>query len=255
METLEHGAESGGGIGIAGEEHHEASSTGPSEFGAGEVGAASLEQGVDGGVGGVRIENLVEAPVTVKELAEFRPGTLFHGVAHLDGEALDVVGDRPGDVDDAFVIARANGQLVHVDVGRIEQAAFLGDCQHRERVGRRVGGQGRSFEGIERDRDLRPLVLRRADLFAGYLITKDRGDGRSLAAPATADPVSSLLLPFQTFPLTFQSPSARLSIRIAQNIRWYTSWQFFNYHERFQLWTASQDYRAHTGYMSLQWSF
>jgi hypothetical protein len=96
---------------------------------------------------------------------------------------------------------------------------------------------------------------RRADLFAGYTLSKDRGDGRSVPVPPSVDAFSSLLLPFQTFPLTFQSPQARLSIRIAQNIRWNTHWQFFNYDEKFQLWIAPQNYRAHTGYTSLLWSF
>ena len=82
------------------------------------------------------------------------------------GEARDIVGRRAVEVDHAFGIARADRDLVHVDVGRIEQAALLGDGQHRERVGAGLGGDRRAFERVERDVDARAAALRRADLFA-----------------------------------------------------------------------------------------
>jgi hypothetical protein len=96
----------------------------------------------------------------------------------------------------------------------------------------------------------------RADIYLGYSITKDTGDGRSSPAPpGTTDPVSLLLLPAQTFPLSFQSPLARLSVRLSQKVRWNAGWQFFNYHEKFLLVGATQNYRANTGYTSVLWSF
>ncbi|HVW83691.1 MAG TPA: hypothetical protein VHB50_03385, partial [Bryobacteraceae bacterium] len=52
----------------------------------------------------------------------------------------------------------------------------------------------------------------RADLYVGYNITKDVGDGRgSLNMPATS--VQQVFYNAQTFPLTYQSPLARLSLR------------------------------------------
>ena len=49
------------------------------------------------------------------------------------------------EVDRAFGIARADRQLLHVDVGRVEQAAALGDRQHRERVRPGLGGDRRAL--------------------------------------------------------------------------------------------------------------
>ena len=60
-------------------------------------------------------------------------------------------------------------------------------------------------------------ITKRVDLYTGYTITKDTGDGRNAPVPfATTDPIALLLLPVQTYPLTFQSPLARVSVRITQ---------------------------------------
>jgi hypothetical protein len=97
---------------------------------------------------------------------------------------------------------------------------------------------------------------KRADLYTGYTITKDTGDGRSTPLPvATTNQVTLLLGPVQTFPLSFQSPLARFSVRLSPKMRWNAGWQFYNYHEKFQLWATPQNYRANTGYTSLLWSF
>ena len=102
----------------------------------------------------------------------------------------------------------------------------------------------------------RLAIKKRADLYVGYTITKDTGDGRSAPAPAgTTDPAALLLLPAQTFPLSFQSPLARLSVRLSPKMRWNAGWQFYNYHEKFQIGVAPQNYRANTGYTSVLWSF
>jgi hypothetical protein len=96
----------------------------------------------------------------------------------------------------------------------------------------------------------------RADLFAGYAISRDTGDGRaSRSAGAGSDPAQQVLVPFQTFPLRFESPLARVSLRLRQNLRWNAGWQFYRYKEDFHLTFPTQDYRAHTGYTSLSWSF
>jgi hypothetical protein len=98
-------------------------------------------------------------------------------------------------------------------------------------------------------------IGKRADLYTGYSITRDTGDGRSAPAPAGS---SGLLAPFlsvQTFPLSFQSPLARLSVRLSPKMRWNAGWQFFNYHEKFDVWVAPQNYHAQTGYTSVLWSF
>ena len=99
-------------------------------------------------------------------------------------------------------------------------------------------------------------VGKRADLYVGYSITKDTGDGRATAVPAAVtDPLQALLASVQTFPLTYQSPLARLSIKITPKLRWNAAYQFYGYGEQFHILGYDQDYHAHTGYTSLLWSF
>ena len=106
-------------------------------------------------------------------------------------------------------------------------------------------------------------IGRRADVLVGYSITKDTGDGRSTALagvisptpPDTTSAVNGLLASVQTFPLSYQSPIARLSIRISPKVRWNAGWQFYNYNEQFHLFGAYQNFRANTGYTSVLWTF
>jgi hypothetical protein len=99
-------------------------------------------------------------------------------------------------------------------------------------------------------------LTRRADLYVGYSITKDTGDGRATAVPpGVTNPVQTLFDSVQTFPLTYQSPLARVSIRITPKIRWNAGWQFYLYREEFGLLGYLQNYRANTGYTSVLWSF
>jgi hypothetical protein len=99
-------------------------------------------------------------------------------------------------------------------------------------------------------------LTRRADLYVGYSITKDTGDGRAAAVlPGVTDPVQTLFGSVQTFPLTYHSPLARVSIRITPKIRWNAGWQFYRYREEFGLIGYLQNYRANTGYTSVLWSF
>jgi hypothetical protein len=96
----------------------------------------------------------------------------------------------------------------------------------------------------------------RADLYFGYSLIKDTGDGRSTAVPAgVTDPVTALFDAVQTFPLTYQTPSARVSIRIKPNVRWNVGYQFYNYSEQFQIFAFYQNFHANTGYTSVLWSF
>lgn len=99
-------------------------------------------------------------------------------------------------------------------------------------------------------------IGRRADLMLGYALTKDTGDGRATAVPpGVTNPVEALLDSVQTFPLTYQSPLARLSVRITPKLRWNAGFQFYGYNEQFQLLGYYQNYNARTGFTSLLWSF
>jgi len=73
---------------------------------------------------------------------------------------------------DQVLGARPDDQLLHVEVGRMQQAALVRGCEHGDRVGGAGGAQVRAFERIDGDIDLvelapSPGVLpRQADLLA-----------------------------------------------------------------------------------------
>jgi hypothetical protein len=89
------------------------------------------------------------------------------------------------------------------------------------------------------------VMKKRVDLFAGYSRVQDTGDGR-LILPTDAFQAA------QTFPLSYDSPLARVSVRLLNKVRLNFGYQYYNYNERF---LSRQDYRAHTGYTSVLWSF
>jgi hypothetical protein len=101
---------------------------------------------------------------------------------------------------------------------------------------------------------LRFGATRRVDLYVGYSLTKDTGDGRgSLAVQPTA--AGQVFYNVQTFPLTYQTPVVRVSVRIAEKLRWNAGYQYYGYREEFGLLSANQNYRANTAYTSLTWAF
>jgi predicted porin len=63
---------------------------------------------------------------------------------------------------------------------------------------------------------VRLSIGRRADLYAGYSITRDTGDGRSSPVAAGADPVSALLAPCKRFHSAFSLRSP-VSVRLKQS--------------------------------------
>jgi hypothetical protein len=95
-------------------------------------------------------------------------------------------------------------------------------------------------------------VRKRVDISVGYSHVQDVGDGRATPQGAGLYTSQPALLAAQTFPLRFLSPQARLSLRITAKIRWNVGYQYYGYREDF---STSQDYRAHTGYSSVSWSF
>jgi hypothetical protein len=56
-------------------------------------------------------------------------------------------------------IARADGDLVHVDVGRVEQRAAFGHRHHGDRARHVLGAERGALERIDRDVDFRPLSV------------------------------------------------------------------------------------------------
>lgn len=95
---------------------------------------------------------------------------------------------------------------------------------------------------------MRFTLTKRADLYTGYTLTKDVGDGRALT---TADPFYNA----QAFPLTFHTPNARLSVRLHEKLRFNVGYAYYGYREKFGEIQVNENYRAHTGYTSLLWAF
>jgi hypothetical protein len=95
----------------------------------------------------------------------------------------------------------------------------------------------------------------RAEITLGYSRIQDTGDnGRT--SPIFPDLTGTGTPPagfaYQSYPLTFESPLARVSIRITNRIRWNAGYQHYRYSEQL---LQTQNYRAHTGYTSLSWMF
>ncbi len=96
-------------------------------------------------------------------------------------------------------------------------------------------------------------VNNRIDLSLGFNIVQDVGDGRATAISASTIYTSNpAFLAAQTFPLRYLSPQAKISFKITEKIRWNAGYQHYAYRESF---SALQDFRAHTGYTSIAWSF
>lgn len=93
--------------------------------------------------------------------------------------------------------------------------------------------------------------FRRADLYAGYSIVEDTAQ----PGARLVDTLDVLSGAPQAFPLRFHTPLARLSIRLHSKLRWNVGWQFYRYRENPLLFDVMQNYRAHTGYSSVLWSF
>jgi hypothetical protein len=96
------------------------------------------------------------------------------------------------------------------------------------------------------------MLKKRADLYLGYNHVQDTGDGRSNPLGPGIGSVLPAFQAAQTLPLTYQSPLARVSVRITERLRWNVGYQYYGYREQFY---PGMDFRAHTGYSSVLWSF
>ena len=95
-------------------------------------------------------------------------------------------------------------------------------------------------------------VTDRIDFSIGYSRVQDTGDGRSSPGVSSVPTFAA----YQTFPLAFESPQGRMSVRLHSRLRWNAGYQYYRYAEDFAaLPSIPRGYRAHTGYTSVLWSF
>ncbi len=99
---------------------------------------------------------------------------------------------------------------------------------------------------------VRMVLKKLATCYLGYSIVQDTGDGRG--NPLGSGTGSSLpaFQAAQTYPMRFQSPMARVSVRLVENVRANAGYQRYGFRDDFH---SLQDYGGNTGYVSLTWAF
>jgi hypothetical protein len=93
-------------------------------------------------------------------------------------------------------------------------------------------------------------IAPRTTLFAAYRINKDNGQGNRLANP-TGNPGTLVA----SYPMSFQSPEARLAIKLHHRLDWNIGYQYYNYNESTIVGPRPQNYHAHLPYTSLRFYF
>jgi len=98
--------------------------------------------------------------------------------------------------------------------------------------------------------DTTALLTPRVSLFTSYRINKDNGQGNRLPNPvATPGTLVS------SYPMSFQSPEARLAIKLNRRLDWNFGYQYYNYSESELVGPRPQNYHAHLPYTSLRLYF
>ena len=93
-------------------------------------------------------------------------------------------------------------------------------------------------------------IAPRATLFTAYRINKDNGQGNRVADP-TGRPGTLIA----SYPMSFQSPEARLAIKLHHRLDWNVGYQYYNYNESTIVGPRPQNYHAHLPYTSLRLYF
>ncbi|HEU4769984.1 MAG TPA: hypothetical protein VFS77_21640 [Pyrinomonadaceae bacterium] len=93
-------------------------------------------------------------------------------------------------------------------------------------------------------------IAPRTTLFTAYRINKDTGQGSRVANP-TGIPGTLI----SSYPMSFQSPEARLAIKLHHRLDWNVGYQFYNYNESTIVGPRPQNYHAHLPYTSLRFYF
>lgn len=90
----------------------------------------------------------------------------------------------------------------------------------------------------------------RATLYVSYRINKDKGQGNRVS-----DPTGNPGFLVTSYPMSFQSPEARLALRLHRRLDWNVGYQYYNYNESVLVGPRPQNYHAHLPYTSLRFYF
>ena len=113
--------------------------------------------------------------------------------------------------------------------------------------------QGRSLYYVRNNFffiDTTALLTRRVSLFTSYRINKDNGQGNRVA-----DPIGTPGTLVASYPMSFQSPEARLAVKINRRLDWNVGYQYYNYNESPIVGPRPQNYHALLPYTSLRLYF
>jgi hypothetical protein len=111
--------------------------------------------------------------------------------------------------------------------------------------------------------DTTSRLNRRMTLYTSYRVNQDGGQGSRISDPTGGAFVSSGSFTtvlggtlISSYPMSFQSPEGRLSIKLNRRFDWNLGYQYINYNEsKFPLSPKPQNYHAHLPYMSLRLYF
>jgi hypothetical protein len=95
--------------------------------------------------------------------------------------------------------------------------------------------------------DVTARLSNRVTLYTSYRVNKDLGQGSQLADP-TGTPGTLV----NSYPMSYQSPEARLAIKINKRLDWNLGYQYYNYNESAIVGPRPQNYHAHLPYTSLR---
>jgi hypothetical protein len=95
--------------------------------------------------------------------------------------------------------------------------------------------------------DMTARISPRVSLYTSYRINQDKGQGNRLADP-TGTPGTLI----NSYPMSYQSPEGRLSIKINRYLDWNLGYQYYNYNESALVGPRPQNYHAHLPYTSLR---
>lgn len=95
--------------------------------------------------------------------------------------------------------------------------------------------------------DATAVLVPRVTLYASYRVNQDDGQGDRLADP-TGTPGTLI----NSYPMNFQSPEARIAIKINRHLDWNLGYQYYNYNESRLVGPRPQNYHAHMPYTSLR---
>ncbi len=95
--------------------------------------------------------------------------------------------------------------------------------------------------------DATAVLIPRVTLYASYRINQDDGQGNRLADP-TGTPGTLVT----SYPMSYQTPEARLAIKLNRRLDWNLGYQYYNYNESRLVGPRPQNYHAHMPYTSLR---